>query len=1775
MRRGAAASLVLVVTALLVRVPIRAQVAPPRAATEKGTDRTANFDIRIAAPQRAALLQRLGRGEPGAGRGRLQQASDALAALRADLPAAAATISPFTGGAELVRNPRGALTPPAPEASSAAIVAAFLESHSALYGLSPADVATLRFRGESVNRGNGLRMLRADQTINGIPVFQSDARFIVDRDGRLIRTVGRLVSQGAADGADTTPAIPAAAALVNAMRSVGIEIAASDVSAVVQNGTERLSVANARVTDAATSRLVYFPLAPGVLVLAHEQVTFTDGPGDYLTLVDATTGTLLWRKNLRNYQSTQPARFSVYVQPDGVTPADSPAPHSPTTPAPGSGTQHPAIARTIVSMGSAQDLIASPTGWIPDGGTTTTGNNVDACLDRIVGGSSTNSCDAGALDNDGRPVGNPDTSGNDRDFLGNAVRNFDYTPPPVGGDPNAGDTPTGTAAVQDAFRRGAVTQTFYVTNWYHDRLFALGFDEAAGNFQTVNFSGQGAGGDAIRADVQDGAENNNATFSTPPDGVAPRMQLHRFTFPTLDRDGALDAEIVIHELTHGLSNRLVGNGAGLIWGVGQGLGEGWSDFYALSLLNNTQADDPNGAYASAAYATYGLGGLTDNYTYGIRRFPYSTDNTINPLTWADVDGVTANYSGGIPISPIGFEQGGAFEVHNVGEVWALTLWEVRSRVIADPAGANGSVPAGNQTMLQLVTDALKMTPGDPSFIEARDALIDADCATNACANERWIWEGFADRGLGYGAVAPLAKAGLIGLGNVGTGPSSELPGLEVAGITIDDSLGNNNGAIDPGEPFRLTVQLRNAWRGTAFNVPGATATLSSTTPGITIFDGASTYPAIAAGGTAQGDTFLLRAGPGLACGQSIALTLQITSSLGTVSTTVTRRVGLASGTAAPVTFTRTHSPGLPIPDDTFTGVSSTLSVPDDLEIADLDFRVDNIQHTFVGDLTVLLRAPNGYGTDLIFLIGGLTDGGPGDNLIDTVIDEAATEELFLALGAQAPYTGSWRPAFNSPSLELAGWLPDSIGQLSRLNGLSTRGDWSVLAVDTFPADAGTLNSWSLVVTPRSFTCSAFTDVIPPLTTVSLTPPAPTGSGGWYVSPVTVAVSANDGPAGTIAETRCAVDPAVTPATFAELPPGCALGGAGAPVGGDGPHTVYAASLDGSGNAGIPTSAAFRIDATPPVLACAVPAPRLGLNQAGAVVTATLTDATSGPASATASAPADTTSLGSRTVTITGSDLAGHAASIVCPYTVNVIPTVTITGPTADPTLSATTYFLPILGTASSDTAITTVTWTNDRGGSGTAKGTNAWMVPVVGLQAGLNVITVAATEADGDVGSATLTVTFDTLTQHLAEGSTGSFFSTELALANPNASAANVELAFLKQDGSRIVRDLTLAPTSRSTIALGSIPELDATPVSITLTSPDRLPIGVERTMLWDATGYGGHGEGAVGQPRRTWVFAEGSQGFFHTYLLLLNPNAEATTVTLTFLPEAEPAVVRTYDLPPVSRLVVDASTVPELIDRSFGTSISATRPILAERSMYFGDTPARLFAGGHASTGAADPSTTWFFAEGATGSYFDTYVLLANPGTSPARATLRYLLDSGITITQERTVAPNTRLTVDVEHSDPQLASAAFATQVASDVPIVAERSMYWVGEPGPWTEAHSTTGVIAPGTRWLLAEGRAGGAMGFQSYILLANPDAAAAEVRITYLKADGTTVVRTHVVAPTSRHNVNAGAVPELADQSFGALVEVTNGVGIVVERSMYWNSGGIVWAGGTNVAAMRVP
>lgn len=1016
--------------------------------------------------------------------------------LKAKKPDAEIEISPMTAGVEIVRSSKP-LSDAAPGLSGEVIVRNFLRANKSLYGLSDRQIDGLNFLGESVTPVSGLRMVRVEQILNGYPIFQSESRFLLDRDGRMFRSVGTLIPNPSAPASGLDGLTSPQEALRSAMASVDVDLDTKKMVLSVVDETSRKTEIRANdpnVKGPAHSRLVYFPVAPGVLVPAWSQTIFST-EADWYMVTDARDGTLLWRKNIRSHASTHDARFRVYVQADGITPADSPAPNSPSTALPGGGTQFAGIAPSIVSMHTAMDPVASPNGWIDDcpGGvctaaqTQTLGNNTITCQDR-VGGADNDICDTAAssvIDGNGRPTGNPDANSRNRDFLGTTPRDFqtNYLPPPQAGNPESGQTPTGngnngTLAV-DQFRRAAITHLFYLTNWYHDRLFNLGFNEAAGNFQQLNFSGMGLGGDRVLGDSQDNLSTNNANFSTSQDGISGRMQMFRFIGPTIDRDGALDSEVVIHELTHGTSNRLIGNAAGLAWSPGVGLGEGWSDFYAMSLLNNTNADDPNLRYATGAYATYKFisGTFLDNYVYGIRRFPYSTDNSVNPMTWADVDEWTADYTGGIPICPRGIEANGAMEVHNSGEIWALSLWEMRARIIADPAGANGNVPTGNNTALRLVTDAMKMTPAQPSFIQARDALLDADCATNACANEESIWGAFADRGLGFKASAPIGRSFGYLSTHVGVTESFETPNLDINTVTVTDPLGvgNGSGFVDPDEPVRVFVNLRNGWRNAAKNIASASATLTSSTPGVSILFGNTTYGPIAAqGNSAPNVQFLIRAPAAAACGSRMNFTVTINSTLGPVARAFSIRLGNPTGTGAPVTYSRSAL-ALSVPNSNPRGVTDSQTITDDFEIADLDFRVDSLLHTATGDVTVGLKGPTGYGTDLISAVGGGSDGGPGDNFINTTIDDSAGGDLLLATQASAPFTGSWRTMFNNASWGAFGFPVDPVGQLSRWNGTSTLGTWTVRISDQAQQTNanGTLDGWSLIVTPRAFTCTPF------------------------------------------------------------------------------------------------------------------------------------------------------------------------------------------------------------------------------------------------------------------------------------------------------------------------------------------------------------------------------------------------------------------------------------------------------------------------------------------------------------------------------------------------------------------------------------------------------------------------------------------------------------------------------------------------------------------------------
>jgi len=203
------------------------------------------------------------------------------------------------------------------------------------------------------------------------------------------------------------------------------------------------------------------------------------------------------------------------------------------------------------------------------------------------------------------------------------------------------------------------------------------------------------------------------------------------------RDSSFDNGIIVHEYGHGVSTRLTGgpsNSDCLHAAQSGGMGEGWSDWWALVLT----ADSNDFAEAARAIGGYASG--DDPSGPGIRNFPYSTDMSINPLTYNDIIGLTSE--------------------HAIGEVWCVTLWDMYWKLLArygfDSDLYQGA--GGNNIALQLVMDGLKLQPCEPTFLEARDAILLADVVNNGGGNQCLIWEAFARRGMGTNAMDGASAA---------------------------------------------------------------------------------------------------------------------------------------------------------------------------------------------------------------------------------------------------------------------------------------------------------------------------------------------------------------------------------------------------------------------------------------------------------------------------------------------------------------------------------------------------------------------------------------------------------------------------------------------------------------------------------------------------------------------------------------------------------------------------------------------------------------------------------------------------------------------------------------------------------------------------------------------------------------------------------------------------------------------------------------------------------
>ncbi|KAJ8087735.1 hypothetical protein PM082_006572 [Marasmius tenuissimus] len=360
---------------------------------------------------------------------------------------------------------------------------------------------------------------------------------------------------------------------------------------------------------------------------------------------------------------------------------------------------------------------------------------------------------------------------------------FDYTYDPAKA-PTEGDN-------LDAARVNA----FYIANTYHDVLYRYGFTEEAFNYQTDSF-GKGKGGDPVLLSVQDASGTNDAKFFHTPDGQPGRCLMFIFTATRPARDGVMQNDILIHEFTHGLTNRMTGGGTARCLQTleARGLGEGWSDAVADWFA---QSDN-------VSIVDFTTGNWVLNNAGGVRSKPYSTSTAVNDKKYSTIAGLNEEHCGDcsflivsqksdllsfqiseryaesfpqreaharnsilifglsffslfplvglVSLSHLPAHQVHSLTLHSRANTLHNVLAElVLARGVSKNALTDASGTTGNVVFLNLLVKGLAIQPCNPTFLDARDAIIQADQNLYGGANKCLLWKTFASRGLGVGA----------------------------------------------------------------------------------------------------------------------------------------------------------------------------------------------------------------------------------------------------------------------------------------------------------------------------------------------------------------------------------------------------------------------------------------------------------------------------------------------------------------------------------------------------------------------------------------------------------------------------------------------------------------------------------------------------------------------------------------------------------------------------------------------------------------------------------------------------------------------------------------------------------------------------------------------------------------------------------------------------------------------------------------------------------------
>lgn len=614
-------------------------------------------------------------------------------------------------------------------ASSAQSVAlGYVRSHLASLGLTDADLSTLRLRQDYVDIA-GIHHISWTQSVRGVTVFSNGLKANVTKNGELISIQGSPISGLAAKAGalSATPRLSAAEARATAAADVGGKVSTAGVSSSAATLT--------KWSNHDQAELVWF-MSPSGLQLGWSTYVQAGDTLNYQHVVDASTGRVLYRHDTTSNDRGDALVFEHYPG------------------APVGGKQH------VVNLYDADYLPQVQQTWLR-------GRYVIAWSDV----------------NDDNQVNTGERTRVPGTVL-HATKEFVKFNPLhtlCSNEFKCSWSPK-TPYSWRVNRAADVAQGFYMNSKFHDYLNAapFGFTPGAGNFEL-------RGGDPVLLNDLDGADTNNglpdgghidnANMSTPPDGIAPTMQMYLFHFPGtgpivepfIATSSTFDPSVVLHEYTHGLSNRLVvdAQGNSTLNSIQAGaMGEAWSDYYAMDYLV-TKGLVPNSAADGEVFE--------GSYLLAAKR-PFRTE-AIDCSVTSSADGCTDIYgnSGGYTYGDFP-TIGGVPEVHSSGEVWAQTLWSLRERLGHTHADA-------------VITRAMSLSPADPSMLDMRNAIVQANRAVYDGVGNSVIWHVFASRGMGW-------YAGTIDAGDAfpkedfQVPPSPQTPRSTVFGKVVDGITGD-------------------------------------------------------------------------------------------------------------------------------------------------------------------------------------------------------------------------------------------------------------------------------------------------------------------------------------------------------------------------------------------------------------------------------------------------------------------------------------------------------------------------------------------------------------------------------------------------------------------------------------------------------------------------------------------------------------------------------------------------------------------------------------------------------------------------------------------------------------------------------------------------------------------------------------------------------------------------------------------------------------------------